>query len=257
MPPSTWNPDQYARFRDERAKPFFDLLTLVQPRPDMRVVDLGCGTGELTRALHQHVQAHDTLGLDSSDTMLAKSSAFSGDGLHFVQGDISAFSPQAEYDLIFSNAVFQWLPNHEQLLAHLTRGLRPGGQLAFQVPANDDFPSHTVAADIAQEAPFAAAMTGYARRWPNLSPEGYAMLLDRLGYRAQHVRLQVYGHHLPSRDDVVEWVKGSLLTDYEKRLTPALYAQFLVRYRERLLPRLESQQPFFYPFKRILVWAQR
>ncbi len=254
---STWDPDQYARFRDERSQPYFDLLALVQPQPAMRVVDLGCGTGELTQVLHERLQARETLGLDSSETMLAKSADFAGDGLRFERGDIDQFRPDQEYDLIFSNAALHWLPGHEELLTRLTRGLASGGQLAFQVPANDDHPTHVVAAALARESPFREAMGGYSRQWPNLTPVGYAQLLDRLGYREQLVRLQVYGHHLTSRDDVVEWVKGSLLTDYEQRLTPVLYQQFLSRYREQLLAQLEDRRPYFYPFKRILCWGKR
>jgi len=90
-----------------------------------------------------------------------------------------------------------------------------------------------------------------------LKPEAYAALLHRLGYRQQHVRLQVYGHHLATRDEVIEWVKGTLLIDYQKRLPPEWFRRFLDRYRERLLPQLEDRQPFFYPFKRLLLWAQR
>lgn len=257
MASSTWNPDQYARFRAERSQPYFDLLALVRPQPDMRVVDLGCGTGEMTRVLHQRLQARETLGLDSSETMLAKSGAFAGDGLRFERGDISRFRPEQEYDLIFSNAALHWLPEHEELLTRLTRGLAAGGQLAFQVPANDDHPTHVVATTVASEPPFREAMGDYRRSWPNLTPEGYAVLLDKLGYREQLVRLQVYGHRLASRDDVVEWVKGSLLTDYEKRLPPPLYRQFLDRYREQLLAQLDDRRPYFYPFKRILCWGRQ
>jgi len=94
------------------------------------------------------------------------------------------------------------------------------------------------------------------RRFSNLAPEGYAALLDRLGCRQQHVRLQVYVHHLPGRDDVVEWVRGSLLTDYQRRLPPEAFAAFLERYRAALMPRLDDARPFFYPFKRLLVWGR-
>ncbi|HEY8744098.1 MAG TPA: methyltransferase domain-containing protein [Chloroflexota bacterium] len=257
MAPSTWNPEQYARFRNERSRPYFDLLALVQPQPDMRVVDLGCGTGELTRVLHEQLQARETVGLDSSETMLAKSAAFADNGLRFEQGDIAGFQPDHEYDLIFSNAALHWLSGHEELLSRLTRGLTPGGQLAFQVPANNDHPTHVVAAALARQSPFREAMGGYDRQWPNLTPVGYAQLLDQLGYRAQLVRLQVYVHHLPSREDVVEWVKGSLLTDYEQRLSPALFAQFLARYREQLLPQLDDSRPYLFPFKRILCWGKQ
>ncbi|MFL6212591.1 MAG: methyltransferase domain-containing protein [Blastocatellia bacterium] len=252
-----WNPDQYERFRSERSQPFFDLMALVAPRPEMRVVDLGCGTGELTRVLHQTLKASDTLGLDSSAAMLAKSESFAGDGLHFERRDIDEFAEQGDYDLIFSNAALHWLPDHESLLANLTRALKAGGQLAVQVPANDDHPTHVVAARLARQSPFSEAMQGYERHWPVLKPEAYAALLHRLGFAKQHVRLQVYGHLLDARDGVIEWVKGTLLTDYEKRMPAELFARFMQEYRERLFEQLEDARPYFYPFKRILFWAQR
>jgi SAM-dependent methyltransferase len=114
---SVWNPAQYERFRAERSQPFYDLLALVRPEPAMAVIDLGCGTGELTRVLHERLRAASTVGLDSSETMLAKSAAFAGDGLRFERGDIAAFAAEGRYDLIFSNAALQWVPEHVPLLA--------------------------------------------------------------------------------------------------------------------------------------------
>lgn len=257
MTQDAWNPKQYERFRDERRQPFFDLMALVQPQAGMRVVDLGCGTGELTRLLHLHLQARETLGIDRSEAMLAKSGAYAGGTLLFENGDIATFAASGSYDLIFANAALQWVPAHDELLSRLTTALAAGGQLAVQVPANHDHPSHLVAAEVAGEAPFREALGGHVRLAPVLAPEQYAELLDRLGYREQHVRLQVYGHHLESRDDVVEWVKGTLLTDYQSRLPADLYEHFLARYRERLRARLADTHPYFYPFKRILFWGRR
>jgi trans-aconitate 2-methyltransferase len=257
LPADTWNPAQYERFRAERSQPFFDLLALVRARPGLRVVDLGCGTGELTRKLHDHLYARETVGVDSSEAMLAKAQAHAGGGLRFEKGDIAAFAdvPGDPWDLLFSNAAFHWVPGHDELLAKLTRALAPGGQIAIQVPAAHDHPSHLAAAEVAREEPFAKALQGYVRYAPVLLPEQYAHLVDALGYREQQVRLQVYAHHLESRDQVVEWMKGSLLTDYEKRLSPELFARFLARYREVLMPRLPDTRPHFFPFKRILFWA--
>ncbi|MCP6756193.1 hypothetical protein NL533_31700, partial [Klebsiella pneumoniae] len=85
----------------------------------------------------------------------------------------------------------------------------------------------------------------------------YAALLDELGYREQQVRMQVYVHHLATRGDVVEWVKGTTLVDYEKRLPKELYPRFLESYRQHLLPQLSETQPYFFPFKRILFWGRR
>jgi trans-aconitate 2-methyltransferase len=257
MTQDTWNPNQYERFRDERSQPFYDLLALVQPRPGMRVVDLGCGTGELTLDVHRRLQARETLGVDSSAAMLAKSAAFAGDGLRFERCDAARFAAQRAYDLVFSNACLQWLAGHETLLRQLTEALDVGGQLAVQVPANHDHPSHALAHQVASEAPFRDALDGYARSKPVLEPEEYALLLHRLGYEEQHVRLQVYGHRLQSRDDVVEWVKGTLLTDYQRRLPADLWPRYLEQYRERLRASLEDARPYFYAFKRILFWGKR
>ena len=249
-----WDPAQYDRFRDERRQPFFDLLALVQARPAMRVVDLGCGTGELTRALHRHVGARETVGIDSSAAMLARSAAFTDEGLSFVHGDLCAFHDDAPRDLIFSNAALQWVPDHEGLFARLRGLLGPGGQLAVQVPANHDHASHATAAALLEEEPFRSAVQGPTRHWdPRI--EGYAALLHRLGFREQHVRMQVYGHLLERRDDVVEWVKGTLLTEVQSRLPAALFPAFFEAYRARLLPQLADTKPYFYPFKRMLLWA--
>lgn len=221
----TWNPDQYERYRDERSRPFFDLLALVRPKPGMRVVDLGCGTGALTRAMHARLAAKETIGLDSSEAMLAKARAESAPGLSFARGDIASFARDGDCDLVFSNAAIHWLPDHPALLARLARALAPGGQLAVQVPANHDHPSQTVAGEVAAE------LGALPRVSPVLAPEAYATTLYRLGFREQHVRLQVYAHELSARDDVIEWVRGTTLTDYEKRMAKDLYARFLERYR--------------------------
>ncbi len=251
MPSEVWNPDQYDRFRRERQQPFFDLLALLRPAKEPRVVDLGCGTGELTRELHHRLGARETIGVDSSAAMLERAAAHDGGGLRFERGDIADFCADDAFDLIFSNAALHWLPDHEALIGRLSRALRPGGQLAVQVPANHDHASHVTAAEVATEM-------GLSPHIPQvLLPESYASILGRAGYAEQHVRLQVYLHRLDSREAVVEWVKGTLLTDYARRLSEDAYADFLARYRARLLPKLEDARPYLFTFKRIHLWAQR
>ena len=249
----TWDPAQYERFERERSAPFFDLLDLVEPCPGGRVVDLGCGTGELTRALHERTHAGSTLGLDSSQAMLERSAAHAGDGLTFALGDIAEWAPSAPVDLVFSNAALHWVDDHDQLFTRLTAALSPGGQLAVQVPANHDHPSHLVAERVAAEEPFRTALGGYVRRTPVLAPERYAQLLHRLGYAEQQVRLQVYLHVLPEAGAVVDWVKGTLLTDYRRRLPDVTYEDFVARYREVLAAELPDERPFPFSFKRILL----
>ena len=244
----TWSPEQYERFQEERKQPFLDLVALIEPRPKMRVVDLGCGTGELTRELHETLAAEETLGIDDSETMLLKSGHFGGQMLHFERGSIEAFVTDKPYDLVFSNAALHWIPAHEQLLVRLTNFLAMDGQIAIQMPANDTHASHRVAAEVARDFGI-AERPAYV-----LEPEHYAELLHRLGYKRQHVRLQVYGHVLPSANHVVEWVRGALLTYYEAQLGDR-FAEFLSAYRHRLHDTLGNEHPYFYTYKRVLLWG--
>ena len=241
-----WDPSQYERFKDERAQPFRDLAALVEPRPHMRVADLGCGTGELTRELHEQLDAEETLGIDNSESMLSK--ATPSGTLRFELGDIAAFASDRPFDLLFSNAALHWVPDHESLFARLISLLTPGGQLAVQMPANHDHPSHRIAAELAPSF-------GITPKLNVLPPEHYAALLHRLGFARQHVRLQVYGHVLPATADVVEWTKGTTLTPYREALSPERYDEFLAEYTKRVVEALGDARPFFYTFKRVLMWG--
>jgi trans-aconitate 2-methyltransferase len=256
MGTDAWDPQCYERVRAERRQPYDDLVALIAVRPGLRVVDLGCGTGDLTTDLHHRLGAAETLGVDGSARMLAQAPADPARGLRFAEGDIAAFADPARWDVVFSNAALQWLPDHPALFARLRGALAPGGQLAVQVPANFDHPSHTAASDVAATPPFRDALVGPPRILPVLAPEAYATLLDRLGAERQHVRLQVYGHHLASRDEVATWTRGTLLTDYERRLPPDLFPRFVDAYRARLAALLADDRPYFFPFKRILLWAR-
>src|SRR5262249_11951837 len=138
MPEDAWDRVQYERFRDERQQPFFDLVALVRRQAGLRVVDLGCGTGELTARLHRELAAAETLGIDRSAAMLDGAATRAAPGLRFREADIAAFRDVACWDLVFSNAALHWLPDHAELFARLTSALVPGGQLAVQMPDNFD-----------------------------------------------------------------------------------------------------------------------
>ncbi|MFY9549928.1 MAG: methyltransferase domain-containing protein [Thermoanaerobaculia bacterium] len=252
-----WDPEAYARFAAERRRPFDDLLALVAPIPGGRAVDLGCGTGEWTRALHEKTSAEETLGIDSSEAMLGKAAAYAGGGVRFERSDIAHFAPKQPFDLVFSNAALHWLPDHPALLTRLTAAVKPGGQLAFQVPDNFEHPSHRAAAEVAGQEPFRTALCGTSHPRSVRAPESYASLLDQLGYAEQTVRLQIYGTRLESRKGIVAWVEGSLLSDYRGRLPAALYAEFVKRYRATLFRMIPDERPYFFTYRRILVHARR
>lgn len=248
-----WSPEQYERFRAEREQPFWDLLRLLAVPDGGSAADLGCGTGVLTRELHRALRARHTVGVELSESMLARAREVHEPGLRFVRGDIAAWTPEEPCDVLFSNAALQWLDHHDELFARLRSILAPGGVLAVQVPANYDHASHTVAAEVALEEPFSSAMDGYTHRATVLTPEAYAAMLYTLGLRDLHVRLQVYAHELDSTSDVVEWVRGTLLTDYRPRMPEAMFAGYVARYRARLLDTIGDQRPYLFAFKRILM----
>lgn len=251
----TWNPAQYEKFRTEREQPFYDLLDLVRPAPSMRVVDLGCGTGKQTRILHERLGAAETIGIDRSPRML-EAAPTGVSGLSFRDGTIEQFEEKDRFDLIFSNAALHWVEHHDQLIPRLARMLKAGGQLAFQVPAMHADASHEVAEELTATEPFRSAFGGWTRPQPVLGPEQYAQLLFDSGFAEQHVRLVVYPHLLETTEDVVEWMQGTLVTEYRRHLPEHLREPFVEAYRDGVLARLGRAKPCFFPFRRILCWGR-
>ncbi|MCX7782574.1 MAG: methyltransferase domain-containing protein [Meiothermus sp.] len=249
-----WNPDQYNQFRAERSAPFFDLLSLVKVRPGLKVVDLGCGTGELTRRLADHLPDAEVLGLDYSADMLSKSAAYARTGLYFEQGDIRAL--KGEWDLIFSNAALQWLEDHASLIPTLWSRLKPGGQLVVQMPANHDHPSYRLVRELVETEPFCTFFPGGARISPVLPIEDYAQMLFDLGGTQITAWMKVYPHVLEGADAMVEWVRGTLLLPYLEQLSAEHKRRFLALYTERL-NELFPQKPVFFGFKRVLLAATK
>jgi trans-aconitate 2-methyltransferase len=251
---NVWDPERYLQFRAERRRPYEDLVALVRPDSRMRIVDLGCGPGELTADLAERFDAAAVIGIDSDAAMLSRAQVFASSRVAFEQADI-ATHPLHDFDLVFSNAALHWLPDHEALFGRLRAALRGGGQLAVQMPDNFGQPTHTIAVDVASEPPFIAALGGKRSGAAVETPERYATLLHALGFREQIVREQVYLHELPGPEQAIDWVRGSMLSWYAGRLSPELYAEFERRYAERLLAALGSAQPFPLTYRRLLLWA--
>lgn len=250
-----WDPEQYNRFAAERRMPFDVLLSLLAPVPGGRAVDLGCGPGPLTVDLHRHLGAAGTVGVDSSPAMLRDAAEHAGDGVSFVSGDLATWEGDGLlWDVVTASASLQWVPDHEGVLRRWASAVADGGQLAVQVPKNDDHPSHVVIHEVLHS--MGLDIPDPVSRHV-LRPEDYAEILDDLGFAEQHVRLQVFPHHLPSSADVVEWVKGTSLNRVRAVVDEPLYDRFLAEYRHRLRERLGDRTPYFYGFKRILFWARR
>jgi len=249
-----WNPERYHQFQNERFAPFDDLLQLVQRRAGLRVIDLGCGTGELTRRLADALSGSDVLGLDSSPEMLAKAAAQARPGVRFEVGTIEAAA--GEWDLIFSNAALHWVNDHQALIPRLFSLLRPGGQLVVQLPSNYGHPTQTLIVETAHQEPFAQALDGWERTIPVLSIDAYAELLYALGGEEITAFEKVYPHVLQDADALVDWVSGTALVPYFERFSEEMKQRFLERYRQKLRQRYPSS-PVFYGFRRTLFAATR
>jgi trans-aconitate 2-methyltransferase len=254
----SWNPEQYDKFHRERTAPVLDLMSMLHIRPNLKVIDLGCGTGEHTRSLADMLPESIVKGIDSSPEMFVQSKQYERPGLTFEQRSFEEID--GEYDVIFSNAALQWSGNHEALFPTIWHHLAPGGQLLVQMPSNQDHYSHRLAyrlatEDFAEYFPVREENPTNRLGWM-LPVERYAELLFALGGENITAFLKVYPHILENSDAIVEWTKGTLLVPYMAQLSPEIGAEFMANYRETLRVQF-PQHPVFYGFKRILLSAMK
>ncbi|HEX9666596.1 MAG TPA: methyltransferase domain-containing protein [Thermodesulfobacteriota bacterium] len=248
----TWNPECYCKFQRERFEPFNDLLKLVVIKAGMNVVDLGCGTGEITNKVADRLPSSSVLGIDSSPEMLNSAKRLERPGLSFKLCSIEDIS--GKWDLIFSNAAIHWVENHEELIPRLFSWLQSGGQIVIQVPSNHLHPTQTLLREIAGEKPFKKVLNGWVRNSPVLSISEYAESLYQSGGKGIVIFEKVYPHVLNDVDAIIDWMRGSVLIPYLDRLPMELQESFIELYRERLLEKW-PKGPVFFPYQRILFAA--
>lgn len=249
-----WNPEQYHQFQAARFAPFEDLFDLVKVRAGMSVVDLGCGTGELTRRLAEQLPGSEVVGVDSSPEMLERAGALANERVRFELGSIEAV--EGSWDLVFSHAAIHWVEAHRALVPRLLSLVRPSGQLAVQLPSNRTHPTQTLITEVATQEPFRTALGGWHRESPVLSINEYAELLHESGGSEITVFEKVYPSLMNDSDALAEWTAGTTLVPYFERLPKDLQEAFMERYRERLRA-LYPPGPVFFPFRRTLFAATR
>jgi trans-aconitate 2-methyltransferase len=203
-----WDPETYARYGDERGRPFFDLVARVAAKSPRRVVDLGCGPGQLTGTLADRWPEATIEGLDSSPEMIARARDYATAKVSFTVADATQWVMPADTDVVLGNAVLQWVPGHLDLLRHWAATLPGDGWLAFQVPGNFDSPSHRLLRELAESPRWRAPVEGVLRHDAVAEPSGYADLLLSAGLAAD-VWESTYLHILPGTDPVLEWMRGT------------------------------------------------
>ena len=254
-----WDPGQYLRFSDERLRPALDLLAQVPLDAPRRVVDLGCGAGNVTAILRRRFPQADLLGVDGSAAMLAKARDVAPD-CRFEQGDFAVWTPAAGEtpDLIYSNAALHWVGGHETLFPRLASLLAPGGVLAVQMPAMHDAPLRRLQNEVATFGPWAGHLrdAGFARA---ILPAAAYYDLLRPQVAALDLWETTYLHVLSGEDAVVEWAAGSSLRPFLDKLPPALRAGYRAAYAAALRPHYPRRPDgaTLLPFRRLFILARR
>lgn len=257
-----WDPNQYRQFGDERSRAFYELINRIGASDPMTVVDVGCGPGELTVDLCRRWPKADVLGVDSSAEMIAAADevlAAAGAGgprPRFARLDARAWKPAGPVDVIVSNAMLQWIPDHESLLVTWIDYLRDGGWLAFQVPGNHDEPTHRILRELARTDRWRAHLSEVALTRQAANPADY---LELLGASCTVDAWETtYVHVLTGDDPVLRWISGTGLRPVISKLAGAERDEFLAEYGALLrqaYPQASYGTPF--PFRRVFVVARK
>lgn len=253
-----WSAQQYLRFETERTRPALDLLARAADVAAQRIVDLGCGPGNSTELLANRFPRAAILGLDSSDDMLAKARARLPLA-RFEKADVSHWRCENSFDLIFANAVLQWIPDHVGVMVRMIAQLAPGGRLAVQMPDNFDQPSHALMRKVAARAPFSDKLASASAARETIG--AFADYYEALAPHAVAIDIwrTTYVHALAGPDAIVEWVKATGLRPFLSPLDSEERRAFLAQYRDeiaRAYPPLSDGRVLL-PFPRLFIVATR
>ena len=252
-----WNPQIYNQFKDIRFKPFYDLAAFIQPAPGMKAVDLGCGTGEQTAILAEKFSDATFTGIDSSAEMLEASAQLEHDRLQFrIATTEDVIKADETWDLIFSNAALQWSEDHEALFPAIISKLRPGGQIAIQMPYQPGNTLNNILLSLAEETPFKTALKHWNRPSSVLPLDAYAQLFFENDLEDLDLSQKVYPIIADSHDTLFNFISGSALIPYMERLDTTQQEAFTTAFKERIA-RHYPQLPAIYAFKRVLLYGRK
>ena len=258
--PQTWDPATYLGFAGERGRAFVDLVARIDAAAPAEVVDLGCGDGSTTALLRRRWPTARITGVDSSPDMLAGARAHAVPGeLTFAAGDVRTWRPAAPVDVLISNAVLHWVPDHDRLLDRWARELAPGGWLAVQVPGNQAAPTHALLAALCRAPRWAGRLAAAAPAADAvLDPSGYLDVLTAAGLSAD-VWETTYLHVLTGEDPVLRWVSGTVLRPVLELLDDEAAAELTAEYAAALraaYPR-RGDGTTVLPFRRVFAVGRR
>lgn len=248
-----WSPEQYARFAAPRLRPGLDLLARIPDTDIRRIVDLGCGAGAFFPVLRAPWPAAEIIGVDRSPAMLRRAGEVDA-SVRLIEADAATWTPEAPVDLIFSNALLHWVPDHATLLPRLLGRCRV---LAIQIPNNFQAPSHALLYATLAEPRWRDRLAGIRLGDTILAPAAYHALLSPLAARLD-LWETVYWHVLEGPRPVLEWVRGTTLVPVREALGDDAADAFETEYAaklERAYPAGPNGQVLF-PFRRLFLVAR-
>ncbi len=255
----SWDPSQYLHFAEERTRPARDLAVQIRAERVSRVIDLGCGPGNSTSVLAVLYSQARITGLDNSPDMIEQARRLYP-SIAWQTGDIAAWADEEgeTFDVVYSNAALQWVPDHESLFPKLMQRVSPGGALALQMPANFDCDAQQAMRRLAASAAWQSSFAdGAVRNWASLKPEAYYAVLAPQA-AALNIWTTEYLHILDGVEGIVEWYKGTGLRPYLAVLkTDEQREAFLRDYKALLadLYRKEKDGRVIFPFRRLFIIA--
>ncbi|SKA16371.1 methyltransferase domain-containing protein [Sediminibacterium ginsengisoli] len=249
-----WNPDVYNKFKEKRYEPFYDMLAHVDVKPGMRILDLGCGTGELTKIIADKFNGAQVLGVDNSAEMLSK--APRQENISFAQRSVQEqLELPGQWNAIIANASLQWVGDHVSLFPKLISKLLPGGQLAVQMPSQKENLLNQILHQQVQEAPYYEVLKETIRYSPVLSLDDYTRLFFDNAAKDILVYQKVYPIIAASTETLYEFISGSALVPYMEKLQEPMQAEFIQEYKNRIAAHFTTS-PMIYAFKRIILVAK-
>jgi trans-aconitate 2-methyltransferase len=256
-PAAAWDPAQYLRFAGERLRPALDLLAQIPLDAPGRIVDLGCGPGNVTAILQSRFPNAEIVGVDGSAEMLLKARA-TAPQCRFEQADFFQWQPAEPLDLIYSNAALQWVDRHPVLFPRLLSFLAPGGVLAVQMPDMYDTPLRQIPYDLTRTDAWSAHLRGVASA-PGILPAAQYWDLLRPIAATLDLWRTTYMHALRGENTVAEWAAGSSLRVFLDALPEECRDAFRQAYSEAAKTHY-PQRPdgtTLLPFHRLFIVARK
>lgn len=260
-----WDPELYRRFARYRAAPFELILARLPLRPDDRIVDYGCGTGENTIELARRVEDGHVTGVDSSPAMIAQAHELRAtlpsalrERIHFVEGNFETYTSDRAYSVAFSHAALQWARDHRGVIARWYAALTPGGRMVVQMPSNHQETAQATLATLATD-PNWRDLIGDLQTPSHIvgTLEEYHAMLTAIGFTEVDCYYETFHHPMENPAAIVEFCRATAMRPFLDRIPATRHAAFIAEFTRRLEQAYGTSGALLFNFRRLFLWGRR